>query len=420
MKDNFFEKLNRTKQKIRLNEIRKKVMRDNLLRFMDSPVPVRRSWIKRLFIQERSKSIFKTKNLFKPMPLIAGITIVTTMFGGGIAFASQTSLPGETLYPVKILTENIRGDLTLSTEGKAEWSVDLAARRLEEASVLAAAGRMNATSSAEIASRFEENTHSVKKNIEKLKEEGNIETAANINSQLESSFKVHNEILVRLEKRDPDLKNVIGFIREKIKEELKNTEKEGHDLDEVIINASSSVKVAAEGKIKAAGNVIDETQKFINNKNSKLSAETSADAENKLGEASSTLLEAKAKLNAGLYSEAFSLAKEAMEKAQETKAIVQAQALFNIRIEDLKDREREKEYQNATSSEEIEYSTSSASSSHGMEKKENDKEKRDNEKDRKEGKSLKADTEANIHADIQNKEEKEIEGEGGLKFKFEF
>lgn len=62
-----------------------------------------------------------------------GATVLVLALGtGSIALASQKSLPGDRLYPVKILTEDIRSELTLSPESKAKLESDFAAKRIEE------------------------------------------------------------------------------------------------------------------------------------------------------------------------------------------------------------------------------------------------------------------------------------------------
>jgi len=63
----------------------------------------------------------------------AGVAMIIVILGtSGVAFASQNSLPGNTLYPVKLLTEDIRSSLAISPEAKAKLQTDFAARRVAE------------------------------------------------------------------------------------------------------------------------------------------------------------------------------------------------------------------------------------------------------------------------------------------------
>lgn len=77
-----------------------------------------------------------TKRKFGSLPLIPKIAIlslVALIIGtGGAAVASQSSLPGDTLYPIKILGENVRFALTFSSEAKMKLRNNLADERIAE------------------------------------------------------------------------------------------------------------------------------------------------------------------------------------------------------------------------------------------------------------------------------------------------
>ncbi|MBI4692092.1 MAG: hypothetical protein HY773_01470 [Candidatus Terrybacteria bacterium] len=93
--------------------------------------PVIKPAEERLFLTERSTLsglFFKLKTM--PIPLI--IALIAILSGGGVTMASQASLPGETLYPVKILTEDIRSVIALNPEAKVKLEVKFAAERVAE------------------------------------------------------------------------------------------------------------------------------------------------------------------------------------------------------------------------------------------------------------------------------------------------
>jgi len=62
--------------------------------------------------------------------------ILTLSAAGATAHASQTSLPGDTLYPVKLATEQVRMALPGDDLSKAERALTLAERRVQEMEVL--------------------------------------------------------------------------------------------------------------------------------------------------------------------------------------------------------------------------------------------------------------------------------------------
>ncbi|MFU8796212.1 MAG: DUF5667 domain-containing protein, partial [Dehalococcoidia bacterium] len=86
----------------------------------------------------------------RPMPLIRRFSMVGVIIaivlaisaaGGGTAYASQSSLPGDTLYRVKLATEQVRMALPGDDVSKAERALTLAERRVEEMEALVDIGR---------------------------------------------------------------------------------------------------------------------------------------------------------------------------------------------------------------------------------------------------------------------------------------
>ena len=63
--------------------------------------------------------------------------IVISLLGGGTTYAAQSSLPGETLYPIKTGTEEVRLWMVGDSSGKAELNLEFARTRLIELSKLA-------------------------------------------------------------------------------------------------------------------------------------------------------------------------------------------------------------------------------------------------------------------------------------------
>ena len=67
--------------------------------------------------------------------VVTAIAIVVSLLGGtgaATVYASQDSLPGETLYPVKIWSEDVRLDLTADPQDKLDLSLDFADERMAE------------------------------------------------------------------------------------------------------------------------------------------------------------------------------------------------------------------------------------------------------------------------------------------------
>lgn len=75
--------------------------------------------------------------------LIVIVVLVASLFGGvGItAYAASSSLPGDTLYPLKTTMENARAELTADPAAQARLYLEFAGRRLSEIQSLISEGR---------------------------------------------------------------------------------------------------------------------------------------------------------------------------------------------------------------------------------------------------------------------------------------
>lgn len=90
------------------------------------------------FLMKFADHLVPANLAFKPVAvfcLIAGLLLVSSF---GSVGAAQNTLPGDTLYPVKITAENIKYNLTLSQEGKAKVAMDMVEKRASELKVIVA------------------------------------------------------------------------------------------------------------------------------------------------------------------------------------------------------------------------------------------------------------------------------------------
>ncbi len=87
---------------------------------------------------------------------IAILTMVSVLLvGGGVAFAAEGTLPGDTLYPVKVdIIEPLHTALMFSSAAKASWRITLAQRRINEAAALAAEGKLSTSTAVELSTSF--------------------------------------------------------------------------------------------------------------------------------------------------------------------------------------------------------------------------------------------------------------------------
>jgi hypothetical protein len=99
-----------------------------------------------------------TKRRFAMTWIIIVSTLLTMLTGTGVVYASSDALPGDALYPVKTLTENVQLALA-SQEGDAELTLHFIQTRMEEMQQLLAQGRTGDLD--EAASGYENQTKSM-------------------------------------------------------------------------------------------------------------------------------------------------------------------------------------------------------------------------------------------------------------------
>lgn len=430
----FFKKLNILKRTLRLSPTRKEDIRAQLSQFIDEHQLeyVRRGDSHRLLIHKESKQLLNIKNLLRPMPIIAAFTILATMLGGGVSYAAQVALPGEAFYPVKIFGENLATDLTFSAKAKAELSAQKVGHRLEEASVLVAQGKMNATTSAILASNFEKNADEADNNIGQLKKSGDVTTAANVALNLTAFLKAHQEVIARFEAGSSTLVATLKELKGDVNERFDEAKKLSDDLNAEVVASSSEpvVKTAVEGRVTAAVNVINEAQKFLDNKKSDMSADGVAEANAKIAVAESDIASANEKIAAGAYADALDLADKAFREAKEVKILAQTQVLLNLRVR------REDGREEASSTENVESSSTRSNEGQGeihssgkstdkmMDTATSSKSDAADENGQGESKNLDLNAQGNIHLNAEQDSNKapEINSDqnGQIKFKFEF
>jgi hypothetical protein len=94
--------------------------------------------------------------------------LILMLAGGGVAFAAETTLPGDKLYPVKVgFTEPLRETIAFSASAKAYLEEIKIEKRLKEAAVLASQGRLTDSVNQEIQERIENSAKKVAHFVER-------------------------------------------------------------------------------------------------------------------------------------------------------------------------------------------------------------------------------------------------------------
>lgn len=296
-----------------------------------------------VLIKQRSfGSLFFLRN-FRFVSAIVVVILILGL-GGGVVLASQESLPGDILFPIKLFSEEVEKFLARGDFSKAEVSLKLTDRRLKEVVKLISFDDL------------EENQEHINKNLERFKMElKEIEgfllkldikgkrdkEILKLVLKFEGNLARHQEILDEIEDVVPDqIKEIIQLAREasakseevsfeivlKIENKSQeNDDEDGDDEDDDDDNDElnqSGTERRVQGKITAASNKINEVERKINKVEEKKGEESANQARTKLEEAKSLLEEARSDSENSDFLTAFRKAQEVIRLAQEAKRVL--------------------------------------------------------------------------------------------------
>lgn len=140
--------------------------------------------------------------LIRSRPFAAGALAVLIALGTGSSatFAAESALPGEALYPVKVLVnEPVAAVFAGSGEAKARYHAKLAVRRVEEAVALEARGALTTDVEQALAVRFEAETEKAVRAAEKLESDGDVSASIAIRTELAEQLALQEFVAVEPE-----------------------------------------------------------------------------------------------------------------------------------------------------------------------------------------------------------------------------
>lgn len=122
--------------------------------------------------------------------------LLVCMIGSGTAYASMLSLPGDTLYSLKVdLIEPLSGVFVLSPQAKAEWSAQLANRRLVEAEDLAAQGKLTPDTSTIVTTQLQSVTQAFDESVQTLQDDNDTAAALDAQTTMTAALQAHQQVL---------------------------------------------------------------------------------------------------------------------------------------------------------------------------------------------------------------------------------
>lgn len=179
MNHNLFEKFIHDLEAIRMDQEAKDTMRRELAAFAYQYQP-QVSPYHMLFVRMRQGAAFALALLL--------------VLGGVSKGASAGALPGEILYPVKLIHEEIKSATTTNTEDKISFEIKRTETRIKEAAQLAQSEKLDSKKQAELAKDIKKHTEKVRSDIKKVQAE-DPQQALSLNSEMKTTLKLNNEAL---------------------------------------------------------------------------------------------------------------------------------------------------------------------------------------------------------------------------------
>ncbi len=178
----------------------REAMRERVLSFMKtSPLPVRNENMVRHHLGEaRNKSLVAVTKL-KRKRMISIIVAVLFGLSGGVSYAAQGSLPGDTLYPVKVhVNEGVEGAFQVGAKAEAEFARKELERRAAETEALAAQERLDVNAKATLTAQTQAHLNAFAEAKQNLEADGATTTAREEQAKTDHALKANADAFLKL------------------------------------------------------------------------------------------------------------------------------------------------------------------------------------------------------------------------------
>lgn len=153
---------------VKMTVSEKRALRERVVSYMEYHPLSTGSSVPTPYVEEMVVPSFinaKTLNAFKwAVPAVFLFTLVITS-------AAERAVPGDALYAIKQVNEDLRSTMVRGSYEKVVWETELLNRRIAEARILADEGRLTEAVEFEVAKAVKEHSDNARKEIETLKTE---------------------------------------------------------------------------------------------------------------------------------------------------------------------------------------------------------------------------------------------------------
>lgn len=170
--------IQRATQNVRLSDIEKARVRNNLQRIISTEQSVRVSWFSLAIVR------------YAVAPALIVFVIV-----GGVTGASASTLPGDMLYPVKVsVLEEVRGLLHRNTENRLSYEQQRVEKRLAELAELDGSGELNSEKEVQALVYLDRHINAVQNRSKSLPPEVRVKTDSDVEATLRAQERIFAEL----------------------------------------------------------------------------------------------------------------------------------------------------------------------------------------------------------------------------------
>ena len=198
--NNFEQHIKRAGASVHLSDaekVRMKSVLQSYMRFHPLPEPV------------TTFTITRDWTLFLYRPIAASLVLVLVV-GSGVSYAAEGALPGDALYSVKtVINEPVKVALASSAEAKVEVEIELAERRIAEATALAADDRLDEITEAKLAVALDAHAEAAAVIMEEI-DEDDASAGAELSARFETRLRAREDVLAEVRNTRAETETSVG------------------------------------------------------------------------------------------------------------------------------------------------------------------------------------------------------------------
>jgi hypothetical protein len=162
-----------------------------------------------------SMGLFRKRNMSLLKGLVAALIVLIFLIGSSLTvYAAQDKLPGDSLYPLKLISEDIRLSLTHSPQAKLDITLNFTNRRVDEITHLLETGN---PVPAQASDRFQGELESALQIASKMEDKQMQNALSDIKGHAENQGKTIQELISQLpDQAEPAIMHLQERLREQV------------------------------------------------------------------------------------------------------------------------------------------------------------------------------------------------------------